>query len=92
MDINEIISSIKHGGFSNDELNQIQDSIRFCKSQITRANTSKFNVGSAVRFVSNRTGKQVDGTVTKVARKYITVRDNADLTLWKVPANMLEEA
>jgi hypothetical protein len=43
-----------------------------------------------VKFHSIKRGVTVTGTVTKVAIKYVTVKDGA--TLWKVPANMLEAA
>jgi hypothetical protein len=49
-----------------------------------------FTKGDTVKFHSTKRGVTVTGTVTKVAIKYVTVKDGA--MLWRVPANMLEAA
>jgi hypothetical protein len=50
----------------------------------------EFTKGDTVKFHSTKRGVTVKGIVTKVAIKYVTVKDG--VTLWKVPANMLEAA
>jgi len=42
-----------------------------------------------VNFTSTKTGRNVTGTVIKIAIKYVTVRTLEGL--WKVPANMLNK-
>lgn len=78
------------GDFTDNQLNSIICAIKFRRGQLTQQAKRSFSVGSRVRFVSNRTGQTVVGTVEKVAIKYITVRDPRGL--WKVPGNMLEAA
>jgi hypothetical protein len=46
--------------------------------------------GDEVTFNSTRLGRNVQGTVQKVGRKFVTVSTTAGL--WRVPANMLEHA
>jgi hypothetical protein len=50
--------------------------------------------GSKVKFTNSRNGQTVVGTVDKVNRKFILVREDKPGSLvggvWRVPANMLE--
>lgn len=89
--IREINSAIMFGDFTNDELNSIMDAVKFARAGLAKQAKREFTVGSVVKFRSTRLGTTVQGTVTKVAIKYITVRDPVR-GLWKVPANMLEAA
>ena len=52
--------------------------------------TTSLAVGDNVNFDSSKLGKNVTGVVTKIAIKYVTVRNDRDGGLWKIPANMLE--
>jgi hypothetical protein len=47
-------------------------------------------VGVRVRWVSSKNPAGATGTVKKIAIKYVTVRNDRDGGLWKIPANMLE--
>lgn len=87
MNISQINTAIVTGSFSNDDLNAIIDAVKFARSRL--AQTVKFQVraGTKVRFHSTKRMMDVEGTVTKMAQKYATVR--TDQGLWKVPANML---
>jgi hypothetical protein len=91
--LQNINSAIISGQFTNDELNQIGEAIKFARIQLVKENRGSLVVGTKVKFTSGRTGGPVFGTVEKVNRKYIIVRENGFNTLggsWRVPANMLE--
>jgi hypothetical protein len=91
--VSQVNAAILAGNFTNEQLNSIADAIKFARSQI--ANQVKFTLvkGSQVKFTSTRTGQTVLGTVEKVNRKFIIVRENGKaFGNWRVPANMLEAA
>jgi len=44
-----------------------------------------------VKFTSSKTGRTMQGTVNKIAIKYVTV-SVPGWGMWEVPANMLEAA
>ena len=88
--LQEITRAIVSGQFTNDELASIGQAITFARSQLTQQNRRSLVIGTKVKFRNSRTGQDVTGTVDKVAIKFITVR--AGMTLWRVPANMLESA
>lgn len=86
--IQEINRAIINGKFTNDELSSIIDAVKWNRSQLTRTVKRSLALGDNVSFNSSKLGQNVQGTVTKIAIKYVTVRTSAGL--WKVPANMLE--
>ena len=92
--IAEINTAIIAGNFTNDQLNSIGDAIKFARAQI--ANQNKFTLvkGSQVKFTNSRSGQTVLGTVEKVNRKFIIVRETGKAFggNWRVPANMLTAA
>jgi exosome complex RNA-binding protein Csl4 len=91
--IAEINTAIIAGNFTNDQLNSIGDAIKFARAQI--ANQNKFTLvkGSQVKFTSSKSGQTVLGTVEKVNRKFIIVRETGKaFSTWRVPANMLQAA
>jgi hypothetical protein len=96
MNISEINRSIIAGSFTNDELTSIGDAIKFARAQL--ANKNKFTLvkGSKVKFTNSRSGGIVIGTVEKVNRKYIIVREQNPSSMfgtnWRVPASMLSAA
>ena len=93
MTLQEINRSIISGTFSNDDLTSITDAIKFARGQL--ASRVKFTLvaGSKVKFTSSRNGQIITGTVNKVNRKFIMVREQGTLAgLWRVPANMLTAA
>ena len=87
--IQQINQAIMFGNFTNDELNSIGDAIKFSRSQIVNQNKREMRVGTLVKFTSSRTGMPVTGTVQKINRKFIIVRETNKLSNWRVPANML---
>jgi ribosomal protein L35AE/L33A len=76
-------------GMDNDELNQIVDAIKLKRQHLTKQATRSFTVGDKVQFTSTKTGNVKQGTITKVARKYITI-DCGPFESWRVPGNMIE--
>ena len=88
IDIVDIRSAITAGQFSNSELDSIQTAITFARAQLTQRNKSAFRRGDTVKFTSNRNGQTYQGTIEKIAIKFINVR--TPVGIYKVPANMLE--
>ena len=90
MDIKQINSAIMFGAFTNTELDSIMSAVQYARAQLRAVKIRTFTKGDTVKFHSTKRGVTVTGTVTKVAIKYVTVKDG--MMLWRVPANMLEAA
>lgn len=86
--IQEVNTAIMFGNFTNDQLDSITSAVQYARAQLRAVKIRSFTKGDVVKFTSTKRGVTVTGTVTKVAIKYVTVREGT--TLWKVPANMLE--
>jgi hypothetical protein len=87
-EIQQVNSAIMFGNFTDVELSSILSAVQFAKAQLRKEKIRTFKVGDSVKFTSTKRGMVINGTVQKVAIKYVTVKDG--YTLWKVPANMLE--
>jgi hypothetical protein len=94
--IQQINSSIIAGTFSNDQLDSIIMAIKFVRNQLATKAKGSLVKGTKVKFTSSRSGQVILGTVDKVNRKFIIVREGNTNSLvsktWRVPANMLEAA
>ena len=88
--IQEVNTSIMFSNFTNDQLTSIVNAVQYARAQLGKQKIREFAKGDTVKFHSIKRGVTVTGTVTKVAIKYVTVKDG--VMLWKVPANMLEAA
>lgn len=90
--IQDINSTIISGQFTNDQLNSISMAITFAKNQLAQKTRFTLGKGSQVKFVSSRSGQTILGTVEKVNRKFVIVKENGKAFggSWRVPANMLE--
>jgi len=86
--IQEVNTSIMFSNFTNEQLDSITSAVQYARAQLRAVKIRTFTKGDTVKFHSIKRGVTVTGTVTKVAIKYVTVKDG--VTLWKVPANMLE--
>ena len=86
--IQEVNTAIMFGNFTNEQLNSIVSAVTYARAQLGKQKIREFAKGDIVKFHSVKRGVTVTGAVTKVAIKYVTVKDG--VTLWKVPANMLE--
>ena len=89
MNIQSINTAILNGTWTNAELLSMTDAIRFARKRLTERNKATLSLGDTVNFTSTKTGRNVTGTVVKIAIKYVTVRTLEGL--WKVPANMLNK-
>ena len=78
---------IRDSSFTNDELASIIDAVKYARSRLQKQTIRSLMLGDAVNFTSTKTGRNITGTVYKIAQKYVTVRTVEGL--WKVPANML---
>ena len=87
MNIMQINTAILQGGYTNDQLTSIIDSVKFARARLTEMNKRSLSLGDRVEFTSSKTGQRYKGTVRKIAIKYVTV--DTGQTLWRVPANML---
>jgi len=91
--IQDINSTIIGGAFTNDQLDSIIMAVKFARNQLATKNKFSLVKGTQVKFTSSRSGQIVLGTVEKVNRKFVIVRENGKaFNNWRVPANMLEVA
>ncbi len=88
--IQQVNSAIMFGEFSNTELDSIISAVQFAKAGLRKHNIRQFAKGDTVKFTSAKRGMTMQGTVSKIAIKYVTV--STPQGLWRVPANMLEAA
>ena len=86
--MSDIVMAIKNGRFSNSELDEIPATLRYARARLVRVNKASLMLGDTVRFHSAKRGVTMQGTVNKIAIKYVTVATQQGL--WRVPANMLE--
>jgi hypothetical protein len=87
MELRQLTTAIMWGNWTTEELNSMIESIKFARNQLARKNIGQIRVGDSVEFTSTKTGQTVQGTVTKIAVKYVTVKSASGL--WRVPASML---
>ena len=88
MDIKQINQAIMFGTWTNVELNSMIDAIKWNRASLVKQVKNSMALGDTVQFTSSKTGQTLQGTVSKIAQKYVTV--NTGKGLWRVPANMLE--
>lgn len=88
--INDLNRAIMFQKWDNDQINSMIQAIKYARGQLTKQNIRAIQLGSKVKFV-DRNGRSMSGDVTKVAKKYVTVRINST-TVYRVPANLLEAA
>jgi len=87
MNAEQIKFEIMGSKFSNDQLNEIVDAVKYARARLTERNKRGMRLGDQVSFTSSKTGRVMQGTVEKIAIKFVTVKTN--MGLWRVPANML---
>jgi hypothetical protein len=86
--IQQINQSIMFGTWTDTELSSMIDAIKWNRAQLQKQVKRSISIGQTVKFTSAKRGMTMQGTVDKIAIKYITVRTPQGL--WRVPANMLE--
>jgi hypothetical protein len=89
MDIKQINSSIMFGNFTDIELSSIIDAVTFARGCLRKQVKRSLTLGTAVRWTSPKNPRGEQGTVEKIAIKFVTVKTATGMR-WKVPANMLE--
>ncbi len=89
MDIRQINSAIMFGTWTDVELNSMLDAIKFARAGLQKRVKRGLSVGATVRFTSTKNGVTYQGSVEKIAQKFVTVNAGPS-GRWKVPANMLE--
>lgn len=87
MDIKQVNSAIMFGTWTDTELSSMIDAIKFARANLVKQQKRALSLGTAVSFTSTKTGMKYQGTVEKIAQKFVTV--NTGSGRWKVPANML---
>jgi hypothetical protein len=87
LSIQEVNRAIMLQEWTNTELSSMIDAVKWNREQLSKRIKRSIGVGDTVNFTSSKTGRNVTGTVLKVAIKYITVKTIDGL--WRVPANML---
>jgi hypothetical protein len=87
MDIKQVNSAIMFGTWTDIELRSMIDAVKWNRAQLAKQVKRSVMLGDTVEFTSSKHGRTMQGTVTKIAIKYITVNVNGGL--WRVPANML---
>lgn len=88
MNAAEISRAIIAGNFTNEQLSAFNDAIRFARSQLGKQTKRSLTLGCTVKYTSPKMGREMTGTVKKIAIKFVTV-DLGAHGLWKVPASML---
>ncbi len=88
--VEEINRALIAGTFTNDELNSVLDAVKFARTRVSNQVRFAIRNGSLVKFRSNKTGMTHQGTVEKIAIKFVTVVTPQGR--WKVPMSMLEVA
>ena len=89
MNVQQINTALIQGSFTNDELSSVIDAVKYARSRLTQLTKFSLKVGDAVEFTSTKNRMTYQGTVTKIAIKFVTVKTAQGL--WKVPANMLSK-
>jgi hypothetical protein len=90
MSIQTVNAEILAGNLTNEQLSSVIDAVKFARARLTEQNKRSLRLGGVVKFTSTKSGMTLQGTVDKIAIKFVTVRTPQGL--WKVPANMLETA
>jgi hypothetical protein len=90
MSVQTVNAEILAGNFTNEQLSSVIDAVKFARARLTEQNKRSLRLGGVVKFTSTKSGMTLQGTVDKIAIKFVTVRTPQGL--WKVPANMLETA
>lgn len=85
--IEDIVRAIKHGEFTNDELNTIGQAVKFARAQLVHEVKREIFPGATVYF-RDRSGSRIVGQVDSVKIKNAVV--STANGRYRVPCNMLE--
>ena len=79
-------------GLNNDDLNNLIDTIKFRRNQISQEAKRLFKVGDSVFFVGKKGKGKVEGKITKINKKYIIVDETHGMMTWRVSPTLLERS
>lgn len=88
MSVQTAITAIRNCN-TDEELRQIIDAVKLQRQFISVQNIRSVVIGDTVSFTAR--GRTVQGTVEKVNRKNVKVRETGTFTIWNVPASMLKQ-
>lgn len=71
---------------NNDEINQVVEAIKLQRTYLARTTARAMAIGDTVEFDAR--GRTVTGTVTKINRKTVVVREQG-YGQWRVTASLL---
>ena len=91
MSIQTINAEILQGNFTVDQLDSIQDAIKFARSRIAQKNSFTLRQGARVTLTHDKLGGKAFGTVLKVKIKKADVKMDSG-ALYTVPLAMLSAA
>lgn len=89
VDVHQLAHAIRTGDWTNGDLSTLVEAIKYRRAQMVKDVKRSVLVGAAVTFTDSRRGRTASGTVEKIGRTYITVRETGR-GLWRVPASMIE--
>ena len=84
--LSETVRSIMFGEFTNEELNQVVEALKFRRAELAKSAKRSLSIGSKVTF-SGRGGKIYVGNVVGIKVKNVIVKTGS--TSYRVPASML---
>ena len=91
MSIQTVNAEILQGNFTIEQLDSIQDAIKFARSRIATKNAFTLRQGARVTMTHDKLGGKAFGTVLKVKIKKADVKMD-DGKIFVVPLAMLEAA
>lgn len=81
-------SEIMTNNFTNEELDQLAEAVKWARSQLTRQVARSLRPGDRVRFTSNRNGQTYTGLLEEIKIKNAII--STQQGRYRVPMNMLE--
>lgn len=89
--IDTICKEVRFGNLNSDDLNELIMAVKYRRLVLGQEVKRSVTTGMTVKFKNSRTGKIVTGTVEKINRKNVMVREQ-NFGLWRVPSTMIEVA
>ena len=90
--IQEINRAIIAGSFTAEQLESIQDAVKFARAKTARINSVTFSAGDQVKLTHAKLGGTVIGTVKKIKIKKADVFIPSKNVTYNVPLSMLTAA
>ena len=88
MDLFQIVTAINNTGFTNRQLDEISDAIRYARASLGHRVARTLSPGVEVKFTDRRRGTVVMGTVESIKIKNAVVATAQGR--YRVPMNLLE--